>query len=119
KKSGMRMSPASPTMNAALGSLQRNEAAFIVGDAGLIRIPDFFRAHACTLFHGDAQVDHFDEGRTSHGFEHELRAVSADVLAGRQQSSVVPWTATLAVMGHMERALRLLAQDAAQDQTVR
>lgn len=80
-------------------------AAYVIGDEGTIAIPDFFRARACSLYHGDDRLDHFEDGRESQGFEYEVRAVGEDVLAGRQQSDVVPWAASLAIQDHMARVL--------------
>ncbi|WP_420456032.1 Gfo/Idh/MocA family protein [Rubrivirga sp.] len=78
-------------------------AAWVIGDEGTVEIPDFFRARACSLWHGDERVDHFDDGRESLGFEFEVRAAGEDILAGRQQSAVVPWASSLAVQDHLAR----------------
>ena len=83
-------------------------AAYVIGDEGTIQIPDFFRAQSCSLFHGDEHVDHFEDDRTSLGFEYEVTAVSDDILQGRQQSDVVPWAASLAIQDHLARVLALL-----------
>ena len=80
-------------------------AAYVVGTEGTVHIPDFFRAGACELLRGDDLVDRFEDGRAGGGFEYEITAVSDDVLAGRAESAVVPWAATLAVQEHMARVL--------------
>ena len=77
--------------------------AYVIGDEATIRIPDFFRARSCELLHGDDQLDAFEDGRDGLGYEFQIEAVSADVRAGRQQSEVVPWEASLAFQDHMAR----------------
>lgn len=69
--------------------------AFIVGDAGYIAIPDFFRASECHLYVLDQQVDTFNDGRSSIGFEYEIAAVEDDLFAGRIQSPIVPLETSL------------------------
>ena len=80
-------------------------AAWVIGDEGSIEIPDFFRARECRLYHNDDLEDRFEDGRDSLGFEYQVTAVGEDVLAGRQQSEVVPWEATLAFQDHMAQIL--------------
>ncbi|MEQ8471745.1 MAG: Gfo/Idh/MocA family oxidoreductase [Marinoscillum sp.] len=62
----------------------------IVGTAGSIHIPHYWKASECTLFDGDNQIDHFDDGRASIGFNHELQAVSQDIIDGKKESDIMP-----------------------------
>ena len=80
-------------------------AAYVIGEDGTIVLPDFFRARECTLLRGDETIDRFHDDRESLGYAVQIQSVGEDVLAGRQQSSVVPWEATLAFQDHMARVL--------------
>lgn len=77
--------------------------AYLIGEEGRIVIPDFFRARECSLYHLDERVDHFVDGRRSLGLAYEAAAVGDDLRAGRRQSEVVPWEASLAFQDHMAR----------------
>ncbi|MEM1056210.1 MAG: Gfo/Idh/MocA family oxidoreductase [Bacteroidota bacterium] len=106
----------SPDAVATLGCSFRcrmGNAAVITGDDGWIRIPDFFRAHECSLYRMDERVDHFDDGRESAGYAFEAMAVGDDLRAGRQQSDVVPWASTLAVQDQMARVLAAMERPGA------
>lgn len=70
--------------------------AELIGDRGTIVIPDFWRANTCSLFHIEDRIDHFEDKRTSIGFEYQIRAASEDILAGRTQSKVVTLDDSLA-----------------------
>jgi len=80
--------------------------AYIIGERGYIAIPDFWRASECRLFELDRQIDHFEDGRTSLGFNYEVDAVNADLRAGRSQSAVVSLTDSLAFQRHMAEVKR-------------
>jgi predicted dehydrogenase len=86
----------------------RNEAV-VVGDEGYIAIPDFFRAHECSLYRLDERIDHFEERRDTIGFVYEAAAVGDDLREGRQQSEVVPWAASLTFQDHMARVHERIA----------
>ena len=79
----------------------RNEAA-IVGSQGTIVIPDFFRATRCVRLEGGREVERFHDGRASIGLAYEIDAFSRDVLAGRVESDVVPWSTSLALQRHLQ-----------------
>lgn len=70
-------------------------SACIVGDDGYIVIPDFFRARECALYRLDERLEHFEDRRESTGFDYEIEAASADILAGRLESATVPTAASL------------------------
>ncbi len=76
-------------------------AATIVGEAGWIHIPDFFRASECSLFVLDTRVDHFREERTTIGLDYEIVAMQRDLREGRTESPVVRLADSLAFQEHM------------------
>ena len=91
---------------ATLGTSFRSKLqnwAYVIGEEGYIAIPDFWRASECSLYHLDTRVDHFDDGRKSLGFNYETVAANEDILAGRQQNSLVSWANTIRFQEHMER----------------
>ena len=94
------------TAHASLATSYRcklpNEAS-IIGTEGTIRIPDFWRARECSLFHRDERIDHFSDGRAGSGFEFEIEAVSSDIAAGRLSSAIVPLQNSLRVQIFMDR----------------
>ncbi|AQQ66331.1 oxidoreductase [Microbulbifer agarilyticus] len=77
--------------------------AYIIGEEGYIAIPDFWRADECSLFKLDERVDHFKDDRPGLGFEFEIIAASADILARKAQSDIVSHEASLAFQRVMER----------------
>ena len=83
--------------------------AYIIGTRGYIAIPDFWRADQCSLYYLDERIDHFEEQRETFGFNHEIEQVSADILAGRKESAVVPLATSLALQQDM-LAIRRLAR---------
>jgi len=89
---------------ATLGTSFRSKLqnwAYIIGEEAYIAIPNFWRANECSLYHLDSRMDHFDDGRTSRGFDFEIIASNEDILAGRQQNSIMPWETTLRLQHHM------------------
>jgi predicted dehydrogenase len=81
--------------------------AYIIGEEGYIAIPDFWRANACSLYHLDTRVDHFEDERQSLGLNYETIAANEDILAGRQQSNIMPWSNTIRFQEHMNRIRQL------------
>lgn len=77
--------------------------AYLVGEAGYIEIPDFWRADSCHLYELDEKMDSFRDGRQGTGFEFEIDAASADILAGRLESATVTAADSLAFQLHMAR----------------
>ncbi len=86
--------------------------AYVIGDEGYIAIPDFWRARECMLYRLDERIDHFDDGRSTLGFDYEATAVGADILEGRRESAIVPLSASLRFQQHID-AVRALMPDAA------
>lgn len=77
--------------------------AYLVGEEGYIAIPDFWRADSCHLYELDERKDSFRDDRQGSGFEFEIAAVSADILAGRLESATVTAADSLAFQLHMAR----------------
>ena len=69
--------------------------AYVIGEDGYIAIPDFWRATECSLYRLDERVDHFEDNRAASGFEFQIEAASADILAGRVESPIVLLAASL------------------------
>jgi predicted dehydrogenase len=89
---------------ATLGTSFRSKLqnwAYIIGEEAYIAIPDFWHASQCSLFELDTCVDHFDDGRTSLGFNYETIASNEDILSGHQQNSIMPWETTMRLQQHM------------------
>jgi predicted dehydrogenase len=82
--------------------------AYIIGTQGYIAIPDFWRADQCSLYYLDERIDSFEEQRETFGLNYQIQQVSADILAGRKQSEVVPLATSLALQEDM-LAIRRLA----------
>lgn len=77
--------------------------AYLIGEEGYIAIPDFWRANECSLYHLDTRTDHFYDGRESLGLNYETIAAGEDILANRQQNSIMPWSNTMRFQEHMQR----------------
>jgi predicted dehydrogenase len=76
--------------------------AYIIGDAGYVAIPDFWRATECQLWVLDDMVDRYEDGRSTNGFNYQVQAVNKDLIAGRRQSETVPLAASLQFQQHMD-----------------
>lgn len=94
--------------NDALASLQSSistqwpNTAYIVGEKGYIRIPNFWKTNQAHLHLNDGHVEVFEDGRKSHGFNYETDAVCEDILQGKTQSQRVPWSTSLVFQETME-----------------
>jgi predicted dehydrogenase len=96
--------------SATLGTSFRSKLqnwTYIIGEEAYIAIPDFWRAGECRLYHLDECVDRFEDGRRSLGFNYEAAAAGQDILAGRQQNTIMPWANTIRFQEHMERVKAL------------
>lgn len=79
-----------------------NNHTYIIGEEGYIDLPDFWKANECLLYKGEKVIDTFDDGRKGFGFQFEIEAVSDDLLNGKKESEIVPFTTSLALQRHME-----------------
>ncbi|MEO1247304.1 MAG: Gfo/Idh/MocA family oxidoreductase [Pseudomonadota bacterium] len=77
--------------------------AFVIGDAGYVAIPDFWRASECQLWVLDDMVDRFHDGRSTIGFDYQIDAVNDDLAAGKLESDTVPLAASLQFQSCMDR----------------
>jgi predicted dehydrogenase len=78
--------------------------AWLIGDRGLIQIPEFWRARECYLYQGDEPADYFCDERAGEGFEFEIAAVNRDLLAGLKRPSTVTWEDSVRFQEHMALA---------------
>ncbi len=74
---------------------------YIIGTEGYIAIPDFWRANCCSLYVLDERVDHFEDNRSTFGFDYEIDAVSREILEGRTECETVPLATSLALQEDM------------------
>lgn len=80
----------------------RNEA-LIMGDKGIIRIPNFFMAKECFLYENGDLKNHFTDPSKCVGYNHEVDAVSMDLLEGKKESKVMPLNTSLKLQELMSR----------------
>jgi len=76
--------------------------AYIIGEDAYIAIPNFWCANECQLWALDEMADRFDDGRQTSGFDYQIEAVNNDLIAGHQQSEIVPLSASLQFQEHMD-----------------
>jgi predicted dehydrogenase len=65
--------------------------AFIIGEKGMIKIPDFWKSEDCYLYDHEKEIEHFHDGRKGFGYEFEIQAATDSILAGEQASDTMPW----------------------------
>jgi len=76
--------------------------AYLIGDQGVIEIPDFWRAEECKLYTTSSQLeDSFKDGRLGSGFEFQIEAFSRNILQGLRQSAVMPLKTSLRLQNMM------------------
>ena len=78
-------------------------SAQIIGTEGIVLIPDFWQATEAELWVDGQTVERFKDPRAGFGLHYETESFGEDILAGRQQSSVVGWNTSLALQRLMER----------------
>lgn len=76
---------------------------FIIGEKGYIAIPDFWRARECYFYEGEKVQEHYQDGRSGHGFEFEIDAVSQDLLDSKKESAIVPLQYSMKLQEHMQQ----------------
>ncbi|MDO6447565.1 Gfo/Idh/MocA family oxidoreductase [Colwellia sp. 1_MG-2023] len=76
--------------------------AYIIGDAGYIAIPNFWHANQCSLFVKDEQIDHFDDHRSSLGFNYEAQAVGEAIQQQQLEHPLMPHKTSFELQQQME-----------------
>ena len=76
-------------------------AAHIVGDEGIITLPEFWHGPSCHLYKELKEVDSFVDDRESRGYHYQIAAVNADLKAGRLESSIMPHATSQKFQDHM------------------
>lgn len=85
----------------ALASLQSSitmmlqNSAYIIGEQGYIEIQNFWKTKKAILHLANGSTEVFEDDRSSNGFNFETDAVNEDILAGKTQSDIVPWSTSL------------------------
>lgn len=82
-----------------------NEAV-IMGDQGIIRIPDFFKAKECFLYENGDIKEHFTDPTKCVGYNFEVDAVNMDLLEGKKESAVVPLSTSLKIQELMAMVIK-------------
>lgn len=85
-------------------------SAYIIGTEGYVAIPDFWAADACSLFSGDKRIDHFEDKRTTGGFDYQIAEVSSDIMAGKTESGTIPLSTSLGLQRDMAKIRTLALQ---------
>jgi len=93
--------------------------AYLIGESGVIEIPDFWSATQCKLFHGIELVEEFDDGRLGSGFEFQLESFNQTILNKEQENKIMPLDTSLrlqTLMGFVQAKLskikfKLLAEN--------
>ncbi len=75
--------------------------AIIIGEKGMIRIPDFFMAKSCFLYENGDLKKQFTDPSKCVGYNYEADAVSMDLIAGKTESAVVPLSTSLKIQEMM------------------
>lgn len=96
-----------------------DEECRITGEKGEIVIPRPHVASECVLYDSDLnESEHFRDNVTENGFVYEIQDVMQCVRAGKLQSSVEPWSATLSCAEMFDEILKT-RQPAAPNETRR
>ncbi len=83
--------------------------AQIIGEKGMILIPDFWRASQCFLYQGEECIDTFEAPRASIGLNYEAEAAGQAILSGAQESPIMPMTVSIALQRQMEEVRALFS----------
>jgi len=92
-------------VSASITYAMSNEA-LIIGEKGYIRIPDFFMAKECFLIHKNQVKEHFVDSNKCVGYSYEIDAVNLDILAGNNQSAIMPLSSSLLIQQIIEKVKR-------------
>lgn len=98
-----------PETVASCGIKTRMDATgYVCCEKGTVTVPDFWNATSFSVHTGDGKTWEFAPGRNEMGFVYEIQSVTADILAGRTESSVMPHRSTLRVQRTLEFARHTL-----------
>ena len=81
---------------------------YVCCEKGTVTVPDFWNAMSFSVHTNDGKTWEFAPGRNEMGFVYEIQSVTADILAGRTESSVMPHRSTLRVQRTLEFARHTL-----------
>ncbi|NJN26854.1 MAG: Gfo/Idh/MocA family oxidoreductase [Cyclobacteriaceae bacterium] len=76
--------------------------AYFIGTKGYISIPEFFMAKECFLYKNKQIAGHFVDDKPTVGYSYELEAVNNDLLAGKKQSEIMPWSVSIMLQKIMD-----------------
>ena len=82
--------------------------AVIIGDKGIITLPDFWRANTCKLYHSDELIDSFDDSRQSLGLNFEAYAAAEAILANKLEHETMPHQVSQSLQQQMEEIKQLM-----------
>ncbi len=72
-------------------TMRLRNSALLLGDAGHIEIPFFWKARSATLYNGEYEVlETFEDSRDTWGYNYEIQHATDAILAGEPESSIVP-----------------------------
>ncbi|GAA4823983.1 Gfo/Idh/MocA family oxidoreductase [Algivirga pacifica] len=80
---------------------------YIIGEKGYIALPDVWNVREAFLYQGESLVEHFQDQRTTFGYNYEIEAVSQELLEGRKESSVMPQAFSLKLQTYMDEVRRV------------
>jgi predicted dehydrogenase len=86
--------------------IKLNNHCYIFGEKGYLDIPDFWRANKVLFYEEDELVDQFEDNREGLGFEFEIEAAAADILAGRTQSALMPHSYSIKLQELMSEIMK-------------
>ena len=69
--------------------------AYVIGENGIIEIPDFWGARQCKLYQGIELIDQFNDERLGSGFEFQIESFTRNILNKEQESKIMPLDTSL------------------------
>lgn len=89
------------TLATSFQCLMQN-AAFIIGDVGYIKIPNFWCAKSCVLYQLDGKIDEFVDTSPGEGYHFEAQAVGKAVASQLHEHAVMPHAKSLLLQRQLE-----------------
>ncbi len=85
---------------------------YIIGEAGYIELPFFYKASSCTLYNQERmELDSFEASRPTYGYDYEIQEATNCIREGKTESPVVPHQRSLeiqAIMTEVRRQIGLI-----------